>query len=76
MNYKMLETLKNSFSFHIVQPLLKAFVMYCLNNKQEHIIRFKNSRRGREFLHLIIHDCREFFERLHKCAFKCLFDRN
>ena len=32
-------------------------------NEQEYIIRFKNSRRSREFLKLIIQDC-EFFERL------------
>ena len=32
-------------------------------NEQECIIRFKNSRRSREFLKLIIHDC-ELFERL------------
>ena len=35
--------------------------MFCLKNEQECIIRFKNSRRRGEFLHLIIQDC-EFFQ--------------
>ena len=29
--------------------------LYCLKNEQQCIIRFKNSRRSREFLNLIIH---------------------
>ena len=37
-------------------------IMHCLKNEQECIISFKNSRRRREFLNLIIHHC-EFFER-------------
>ena len=37
--------------------------MFCLKNEQKCIIRFENSRRNREFLNLIIHDC-QFFERL------------
>ena len=35
--------------------------MYCLKNAQECIIRFKNSRRSREFLNVIIHDREVFF---------------
>ena len=36
---------------------------YCLKNEQSCIFRFKNSRRSREFLNVIIPDC-EVFERL------------
>ena len=39
-------------------------MIFALFKKQaDGFIRFKNSRRTREFLHLIIHDC-EFFEQL------------
>ena len=37
--------------------------MFCLKNEQKCIIRLENSRRSREFLNLIIHDC-GCFERL------------
>ena len=37
-------------------------IMHCFKNEQECVISFKNSRRRREFLNLIIHYC-EFFER-------------
>ena len=54
---------------HIVElnrlGLLDGFTAYCLKNEKEciYIIRFKNSVRSREFLHLVIH-FREYFERL------------
>ena len=39
-------------------------MIFALFKKQaDGFIRFKNSRRTREFLHFIIHDC-EFFEQL------------
>ena len=43
--------------------ILKISLKFCLKKEQECIIRFKNSGRSWEFLHLIIHEC-EFFERL------------
>ena len=43
--------------------IFKISVKFCLKKEQDCTIRFKNSGRSREFLHLIIHDC-GFFERL------------
>ena len=37
--------------------ILKISVKFCLKKVQDCIIRFINSRRSQEFLHLIIHDC-------------------
>ena len=44
-------------------------LMYYLKNEKECIIRFKNSRRSRKFLHQITHDC-EGFERLQNLWYK------
>ena len=37
--------------------ILKISVKFCLKKVQDCIIRFINSRRSQEFLHLLIHDC-------------------
>ena len=37
--------------------ILKISLKYCLKKEQDCTIRCKNSRRSREFLNLIIHDC-------------------
>ena len=51
------------FSKYKIKFMARDF-KYCLKNEHKCIfIRFKNSRRIQEFLHLIIHDY-EFFERL------------
>ena len=52
---------------------LQLVVKYCLKNEQECIIRFQNSKRSRELLHLIIHDC-EFFEQLIRTIDKSVLD--
>ena len=59
---------KLSISLRASSPLSlfgqQELIKYCLKNEQECIIRFKNSRVfRREFLNLIIHNCK-FFERL------------
>ena len=59
---------KLSISLRVSSPLSlfgqQELIKYCLKNEQECIIRFKNSRVfRREFLNLIIHNCK-FFERL------------
>ena len=56
----------NSTEDFISKPVSgEEVILYCLKNSQDSIIRFKNSRRSREVLHigLIIHHWK-FFEQL------------
>ena len=50
----------------------KWAVFMWFKNEQECIIRFENSRRSREFLNLLIHDC-EFFERLQNLWYRSTY---